>query len=36
MMTYPISCNFCKKNFSTMLSALQFSIFQKQPLEVFC
>ena len=36
MITHPISSNFCKKNFSAMLSALKFSIFQKQPLEVFC
>ena len=27
MITYPISSNFCKKRFSGMLSALQFSIF---------
>ena len=27
MITYPISSNFCKKHFSGMLSALQFSIF---------
>ena len=30
MITYPISSNWCKKNFSAMLSALQFSIFQKE------
>ena len=27
MITYPISSNFCKKRFSGMLLALQFSIF---------
>ena len=27
MITYPISSNFCKKRFSRMLLALQFSIF---------
>ena len=27
MITYPISSNFCKKRFSGILSALQFSIF---------
>ena len=34
MITYPISSNLCKNKFSTVLSALQFSIFQKQPMEV--
>ena len=33
MINYPISSNLCKKTFSAMLSALQFFIFQKQPLE---
>ena len=36
MITYPIPSNLCKKKLSAMLSALQFSIFQKQPLEMFC
>ena len=34
MITYPISSNLFKKKFSAVLSVLQFSIFQKQPLEV--
>ena len=29
MVTYPISSNLCKKNFSAVLSALQFFISQK-------